>query len=109
MTGRPPTLKDYDEVMNATRRQFRLPTAPSTPPSEETRRKFSGGGLGGASGTSNSREYPMNEADMKMAEAAFKRIRDPKTGQIRKATKAESHAMWAQKVGKKILDSRKAG
>lgn len=106
---RAPTLQDYEKIMNDTRRAFRLPTAPTSPPSEETRRKFSGGGLGGANGSGGgSRQITMTKAEMKMAEAMYKVERDPKTGKTRRLRPEESHAKWAQRVGKRLVEQRRA-
>lgn len=108
--GRPPTLKDYEEILNQTRRDLRMPGATGPAPTEETRRKFSGGGLGGASGSGGgSREIRMTKAEMLMAEAMYKQERDPKSGKMRRLKPEESHAKWAQKVGKRIVEQRRAG
>jgi hypothetical protein len=99
------TLKDYEEAVNITRRKFNMPGAQSPTPSDATRRKFSGTGLGGASnGASQGRgEIRMNEDMQAMAEAAYSRIRDPNTGKYRKTTREEAHRLWAQGPGKKML------
>lgn len=105
-----PTMKDYEEALEQTRRDLRLPGAVSPAPSQEIRRKFSGGGLGGANGSANgSREIRMTDAEQKMAEAMYKVERDPKTGKTRRLKPEESHAKWAQTVGKKILEERRTG
>lgn len=105
--GRGLSRSELDDVMNETRRVFRLPTARSTAPSQDVRQKFSGTGLGGASGASNGSgagQIRMNEDMMAMAEAKYTRERDPKTGQWRKLSKAEAHAKWAQNEGKRVAE-----
>jgi hypothetical protein len=105
-----PTIKDYEEALQQTRRDLRMPGATGPAPSESTREKFSGRGLGGATGaTSPSREIRMTSAEMKMAEAMYRQERDPKSGKMRKLKPEEAHAKWAQKVGKRIVEQRRAG
>lgn len=102
-----PTIADYDAVFSQTRRELRMPGAVSSPPSQATRQKFSGHGLGGASGATPRSEHSsiaMNEDMQRMAEAAYSRERDPKTGRWRQLKPAEAHARWAQRVGKKVSE-----
>lgn len=105
--GRGLSRQELDDVMNETRRVFRLPTAKSAAPSPQVRQKFSGSGLGGATSGVNgagSSQIRMNEDMMAMAEAKYTHETDPKTGKRRKLTKAESHAKWAQNEGKRVAE-----
>jgi hypothetical protein len=103
------TLPDWKAVLEDTRRGMRLPGA-SPAPSDATRQKFSGGGLGGASGSGGGgREIRMGKEEMLMAEAMYKTEKDPNTGKVRRLKPAEAHAKWAQKVGKRVVDRQKTG
>jgi hypothetical protein len=104
--GRGLSRQEFDDVMNETRRVFRLPTAKSSAPSREMRQKFSGTGLGGASNGTNGAgrgEIRMNEDMMAMAEAKYTHETD-KNGKRRRLTKAEAHAKWAQNEGKRVVE-----
>lgn len=100
------TLKDYDEAFAETRRVLRMPGAQAPAPSEETRRKFSGHGLGGASNGSTGREgrgeIRMSAEMQEMAESQYKFGID-KNGKKYRLKPEESHAKWAQNAGKKVL------
>lgn len=105
--GRGLSRTEFDDVMNETRRVFRLPTAKSAAPSQQVRQKFSGSGLGGATNGANgagNSQIRMNEDMMAMAEAKYTHEIDPKTGKKRKLTKAEAHAKWAQNEGKRVAE-----
>lgn len=104
------SMKDYEETLNQTRRDLRMPGASSPAPSEDVRRKFSGHGLnGGSNGTngSQSREVTMNSDMLKMAEAKYTHETDPKTGKKRRLKPAEAHAKWARNEGRKVLEKYK--
>lgn len=100
------TQKDYDEAFAETRRLLRMPGAQAPAPSEETRRKFSGHGLGGASNGSAGREgrgeIRMSPEMQEMAESQYKWGLD-KNGKKVRLKPEESHAKWAQNAGKKVL------
>lgn len=100
------TQKDYDEAFAETRRILRMPGAQAPAPSEETRRKFSGHGLNGASnGSTRSEgrgEIRMSAEMQEMAESQYKWGID-KNGKKYRLKPEEAHAKWAQNAGKKVL------
>lgn len=102
----PPMLEDYEAVVQESARAFRLPGAPSASPSQATRQKFSGNGLTGShAGVSRGEgKIAMNDQMKAMAEAAYTKERDPKTGQWRRLSKEEAHAKWAQGPGKRLAE-----